>query len=299
MLKLPKPRLNLCSWTTRQFNVFFQEIIEMTKIHPTAVIEPGAQIGNDVVIGPNCYIDTGAQLGDGCILDANVVIGKNVKIGEKNIFYPNCVIGRNPQMLGATPDSVFGSLEIGNGNMIREFVTIHPSIYHDAGTKIGNNNMIMVGVHIGHDCIVEDKTVLSNATQVSGHCKIETGVWLSGGVMIQQFSTIGKWSYAAAMAGINHDVPPFVIISGHYPPEVRLINKRGLGRAGLNETQQKAVMNAFKFLFRSETPLLENAKALVAKGGLDENVKAMTDSIIKSSEHRYGRYLESLRRKGH
>ncbi|HBG27386.1 MAG: acyl-[acyl-carrier-protein]--UDP-N-acetylglucosamine O-acyltransferase [Planctomycetes bacterium GWF2_41_51] len=271
----------------------------MTKIHPTAVIEASAQIGNDVVIGPNCYIDTGAHIGAGCILDANVVIGKNIKIGEKNIFYPNCVIGRNPQMLGATPDTVMGALEIGNNNIIREFVTIHPSIYTDSKTIIGNNNLIMVGVHIGHDCIVEDKTVLSNATQISGHCKIETGVWLSGGVMVQQFTTLGKWCYAAAMAGINHDIPPFVIVSGHYPPEVRLINKRGLVRAGLNEDQQKAVNQAFRFLYKSKTPLLENAKTLASENGIDENVKAMIDIIIRSGEHRYGRYLESLRRKGH
>ena len=271
----------------------------MTKIHPTAVIDSSAKLGKDVVVGPNCFIDSGAQIGAGCIFDVNVVIGKNVKIGEKNIFYPGCVIGRNPQMLGATPDIPFGALEIGNENLIREYVTIHPSIFTDAATKIGSNNMIMVGSHIGHDCIVEDKTVISNNTQISGHCKIETGVWLSGTVQIHQFVTVGKWAYATALAGLNHDVPPFVTVSGHYPPEVRLINERGMIRAGLNEEQQKAVEEAFKFLYKSKKPLLENAKALAAKGGLDENVQAMVDSLLRSSEHRFGRYLESLRRKEH
>ncbi len=271
----------------------------MTKIHPTAVIESSAQIGNDVVIGPYCYVDTGSQIGDGCILDVNVVIGKNVKIGEKNIFYPNTVIGRNPQMLGATPDTPNGTLEIGNNNMIREFVTIHPSIYTDSKTSVGNDNLFMVGAHIGHDCIVEDKTVLSNMTQISGHCKIEIGAWLSGSVLIHQFTTVGKWSYATALAGLNHDVPPFVTVSGHYPPEVRLLNERGMMRAGLNEQQQNTVLEAFKFLYKSKTPLLENAKILAAKGGLDENVQYLVDFILRSSQHRFGRYLESLRRKGH
>lgn len=271
----------------------------MNKIHPTAVIDPDARLGEDVVIGPNCCVEAGVEIGDGTVLDANVVIAKNIKIGKKNIFYPNCVIGKNPQMLGATPDSLFGSLIIGNENLVREFVTIHPSIYPDGTTRIGNNNLIMVGVHIGHDCVVEDKTVISNATQISGHCKIETGVWFSGSVLIQQFTTVGKWSYAAAMAGINHDVPPFLTVSGHYPPEVRLVNERGMIRAGLNEKQQQAVLDAFKFLYKSETPLLENAKELAAKGGLDENVQAMVDSIINSSKHRFGRYLETLRRKEH
>jgi UDP-N-acetylglucosamine acyltransferase len=270
----------------------------MSEIHPTAVIDPSVRLGKDVVVGPNCCIEAGVEIGDDCILDANVVIAKNIKIGKKNI-YSNCVIGKNPQMLGAKPDSHFGSLEIGNENLIRELVTIHPSIYPDSTTRIGNNNLIMVGSHIGHDCIVEDQTVISNMTQISGHCKIETGVWLSGSVLIHQFITVGKWSYATAMAGLNHDVTPFVTISGHYPPEVRLINERGMIRAGLNEQQQKAVLDAFKFLYKSETPLLENAKTLAAQDGLDENVQAMVDSIINSSKHRFGRYLETLRRKGH
>jgi UDP-N-acetylglucosamine acyltransferase len=271
----------------------------MSKIHPMAVVDSSAELGKDVTVGPHCFIDAGAQIGDGCVFDANVVIGKNVKIGKNNIFYPGVAIGRNPQMLGANPDSPVGLLEIGDENFIRELVTIHPSIYTDSATKIGNNNLIMVGAHIGHDCIVEDKTVLSNMTQISGHCKIETGAWLSGSVLIHQFVTVGKWSYAAALAGLNHDVTPFVTISGHYPPEVRLINERGMIRAGLNEEQQKAVEEAFKFLYKSKTPLLENAKALAAKGGLDENVQAMVDSLLKSSQHRFGRYLESLRRKEH
>jgi len=271
----------------------------MSKIHPTAVIDSKAELGKDVAVGPHCFIDAGAKIGDGCIFDANVVIGKNVKIGQNNIFYPGVVIGRNPQMLGANPDSHFGLLEIGNENLIRELVTIHPSIYPDSTTRIGDNNLIMVGAHMGHDCIVEDKTVISNMTQISGHCKIETGVWLSGSVLIHQFVTVGKWSYATAMAGLNHDVTPFVTVSGHYPPEVRLINERGMTRAGLNEEQQKTVEEAFKFLYKSKKPLLENAKELAAKGGLDENVQAMVDSIINSSQHRFGRYLETLRRKDH
>ena len=271
----------------------------MNKIHPTAVIDSGAQLGNDVVVGPNCHIETGAEIGDGCILDANVVIAKNIKIGKKNIFYPNSVIGKNPQMLGATPDSYSGLLEIGNENTIREFVTIHPSIYSDSATKVGNNNLLMVGVHIGHDCVVEDQTVMSNNTQISGHCKIETGAWFSGTVQIHQFVTVGKWSYAAALSGLNHDITPFLIVSGHYPPKIRMVNQRGLLRAGLNEEQQKAVEQAHKFLYRSKTPLLENAMELAARGDLDENVKAMVDSIINSGKHRFGRYLETLRRKGH
>ncbi len=268
----------------------------MKQIHPTAVIEEGANIQDGVRIGPHCFIGIGTTIGEGTVIEANVVIDKNVIIGKRNHLFPNCVVGGQPQILGLGPDAKIGGLVIGDDNVIREQVTIHPSMHHDALTKIGNSNLIMVGVHIGHDCVLEDKIVLSNITQVSGHCKIETGVWLSGGVLIHQFITIGKWCYAAGMAGINKDIPPFLIVSGHYPPEVRGVNKRGLKRAGLNESQQKAIYDAYRQLYRDDKKtLVQKAKEMAAETGLDDNVRAMVDSILKSSEQRYGRYLEKFR----
>jgi UDP-N-acetylglucosamine acyltransferase len=268
----------------------------MKQIHPAAVVETDAEIADGVVIGPNCYVGSGTSIGEGTILETNVVINKDVRIGKGNHFYPNCVIGGHPQILNLAPDAKLGGLEIGDNNTIREMVTIHPSMHHDAMTKLGNNNLIMIGVHIGHDCVLEDKIVLSNFTQVSGHCKIGTGVWLSGVVLIHQFVTIGKWCYAAGMAGINKDVPPFLIVSGHYPPVVRGVNKRGLLRAGLNEKQQKAITEAYKRLYRDDkTPLLQKAKEMAGEKGHDENVSEMLDAIVKSSKHRYGRFLETFR----
>lgn len=268
----------------------------MSQIHKTAVIDDGALIQDGTIIGPNCYVGQGAVIGQGSILEANVVISKNVKVGKRNHFFPNCVVGGFPQILNLGPDAKVGSLEIGDNNTIREQVTIHPSMHHDGTTKIGSNNLIMVGVHIGHDCILEDKIVISNYSQVSGHCKIETGVWLSGVVLIHQFITIGKWCYAAGMTGINKDVPPFLIVSGHYPPTIRGVNKRGLTRAGLNAAQQKAIYDAYKRLYRDEkTPILKKAKEMAAETGLDSNVRDMLTAIIKSNEHRFGRYLETFR----
>lgn len=268
----------------------------MKQIHPTAVIEDGAILEDEVMIGPNCFIGSGSCLGQGCVLEANVVINQNVRIGKDNHFFSNCVIGGIPQILNFNSDTKLGGLVIGDNNTIREQVTIHPSMHHDGKTKIGNNNLLMIGVHIGHDCIVEDNVVLSNFTQISGHCRIETGVWLSGVVLLHQFVTVGRWCYAAGMAGINKDVPPFLIVSGHYPPEVRGVNKRGLKRAGLNETQQQAIYDAYKRLYRdNKMPLLQKAKQMSGESGLDENVRDMLKAIIKSNEHRFGRYLETLR----
>ena len=268
----------------------------MKQVHSTAVIEDGVIIQDGVVIGPHCFVGSGTVIGEGTVLEANVVIDKNVRIGKRNHLFPNCVVGGQPQILNLGPDAQIGGLVIGDDNTIREQVTIHPSMHHDALTKIGNSNLIMVGSHIGHDCILEDKIVLSNFTQISGHCKIETGVWLSGVVLLHQFVTVGRWCYAAGLTGINKDVPPFLIVSGHYPPEVRGVNKRGLERAGLNEKQQKAINDAYKHLYRDDKkPLLHKAKEMAKETGLDENVRDMVKSIIRSSEHRYGRYLEKFR----
>jgi len=268
----------------------------MKQIHATAVIEEGAKIQQDVIIGPNCFVGSDSTIGEGTVLEANVVVNRNVQIGKRNHLFSNCVIGGIPQVLNLKPDAKFGGLIIGDNNTIREQVTIHPSMHLDGCTEVGNDNLIMIGVHIGHDCIIEDKTVLSNFSQISGHCKIETGVWLSGVVLLHQFVTIGRWCYAAGMAGINKDVPPFLIVSGHYPPTVRGVNKRGLSRAGLGETQQKAIYDAYKRLYRDDKmPLLQKAKEMAKETGLDENVRDMVNAIIKSSEHRFGRYLETLR----
>lgn len=266
------------------------------RIHPTAVIDEGARIAPDVAIGPYCVIEAGTTIGAGCVLDAHVVIGPNVQIGRHNLFYAHCAIGRPPQLLGVRPDSPRGGLCIGDNNVIREQVTIHPSIYPGQATRIGNDNLLMIGVHLGHDCILDDKIVISNYSQISGHCRIETGVWLSGLVAVHQFVTFGRWCYAAGFSGVNHDVPPFVIISGHYPPEVRAVNKRGLKRAGFSEEQQRRIAEAFKRIYRSdEGVLLDRVRTLAAEDGLDENVRAMVEAILHSSQHRFGRHLEIYR----
>jgi UDP-N-acetylglucosamine acyltransferase len=267
----------------------------MIQVHPSAVVHQETQLGDGVLIGPNSVIGRGVSIGADTVIDANVVIGNDVRIGEGNHFFSNCAIGGLPQVLELRPDVEIGGLLIGNNNVFREQVTVHPSIYPGKCTRIGNDNLLMIGVHVGHDCVLEDKMVMSNYVQISGHCKIETGVWFSGMVLLHQFVTIGKWSYAAGLAGINHDVPPFLIVSGHYPPRIRGVNKRGLARATLSEEQQQKICEAYDKLYRKGGALLENAKALAQQDGLDENVKSMVDAITRSSEHRFGRYLEKFR----
>ena len=267
----------------------------MTKVHPSAVIDKNVELGDAVEIGPNCVVEAGVRIGSGTVLDANVFICKNVRIGNGNHLFPNCTIGCNPQMLGMERDAPVGQLVIGDRNVLREQVTIHPGMKEGQITQIGNDNLLMVGSHIGHDCNLANMIVLSNFCQISGHCHIGQGVWFSGIVASHQFVTIGKWSYASGLSGLNRDVPPFLIASGHYPPLIRGVNKRGLSRAGLDEQQQQKIHWAYEILYRQDGPLLENALKLAQDEGVDENVQAIIDSIVNSSKHRYGRYLETFR----
>jgi UDP-N-acetylglucosamine acyltransferase len=266
----------------------------MKDIHPTAIIHKNANLADGVVIGPFCIIEENVTIGEGTFLDAHVIINKNVTIGKNNRFFANCVIGRPPQHLALKPGAKVGGLAIGDNNSFRESVTIHPGMQEGGWTRVGNENFIMVGAHVGHDCILEDKIVMSNSCQISGHCHIKTGVWLSGMVGIHQFVTVGQWVYAAGLSGITRDIPPFLITSG-YPPVIRGVNKRGLSRAGLGDGQKRAVMDAYKKLYRSGGTLLENAQALADQKGNDENVCAIVDAILHSTRHSFGRYLETFR----
>ncbi len=267
----------------------------MIEVHPSAVVDEDVQLSDGVVIGANCVVGKAVSIGEGTVLEPNVVIGNNVSIGKGNYLFSNCAIGGRPQILGSDAETKFGKLIIGDNNTIREQVTIHPSMYPDEATVIGDENLLMIGVHIAHDCVLEDKIVMSNFVQLSGHCRIGTGVWLSGMVLLHQFVTVGRWCYATGLAGINQDVPPFLIISDHYPSRVRGVNKRGLARAGFDADQQRNIISAYKKLYRRKGALVENAKALAKEDGLGENVREMVDAIIKSSEHRFGRHLETFR----
>jgi UDP-N-acetylglucosamine acyltransferase len=265
----------------------------MTQIHQSAVINKNAQVADDVVIGPNCVINENVVIGQGNILEANVVIDKNVSIGKNNHFFANCVIGSRPQVLKLNEQ--IGSVVIGDGNTFHEQVTIHPSTRQGGTTRIGNENFLMVGVHLAHDCVIEDKIVMSNYVQIGGHGKIETGVWMSGLAASHQFVTFGKWCYVAGMAGVNRDIPPFLIVSGHYPPKIRGVNERGINRAGMNEQQKETICKAYKKLYRQGGALLNNAIELSQEDWIDENVRSIIEAITKSSEHRFGRYLEQFR----
>jgi UDP-N-acetylglucosamine acyltransferase len=267
----------------------------MATVHSTAILGKNVQLEEDVVIGPYCVIGDNVSIGSGTILYSHVVVANGVTMGRGNQLYPNCAIGCCPQVLGLTAETSLGGLVIGDRNVIRENVTIHPSKCEGAATRIGSDILFMVGSHIVHDCVIGDKAVLSNLVQIAGHVHIGAGAWFAGMAGAHQFVTVGRWAFIAGLAGVTHDVPPFVIASGHYPVKVRGVNKRGLLRAGLSGEQQLHIYEAYRKLYRRGSTLLANAKELAEQDGLDENVRDMIGSIFNSYQHRFGRYLETLR----
>ncbi len=269
--------------------------LKMEIIHPSAVVHESAQLANDVSVGPYCVVGARARIGSDTTLMAHVVIEPDVVIGTDNLFFPGSVMGATPQILGCGPDAETGRLVIGNRNTFREHVTVHRSMSPEGITLVGDENLLMIGAHVGHDCILEDKLVITNGVHMGGHCKLETGGWISGMVGIHQFVTLGKWCYIAGLSTVSRDVPPYLTVGGNYPSRVRGINDRGVQRAGLGDAGLKSLQKAQRQLYRNGGSLIENAKHLEAQEGLDPAVREITGFISRSATHRFGRYLELFR----
>ncbi len=271
-------------------------------IHPTAVVDPAARIGRDVEIGPYSVVGPNVTLGDRCILHNHVTLVGHTTVGEACAFFPSTVIGAPPQDLKYRGEVTY--LEIGDNNIFREQVTVHPGTENGGSyTRIGNSNFFLVGVHIAHDCTVGDKCVMANGVQLAGHVKVESNVTFGGGTGVHHFVTIGKHAFVGGLSRITQDVPPFMIVVAARGPrsEIRMINGVGIQRAGFSEEQILALKTAFLRLFSrrarsSGVPILRTIHDLLEQQPLDGNVEYLCRFLLRSYEHgRHGRYLESLR----
>ena len=182
-------------------------IHETAAVHSSATLDPGVEVGPYCVIGPNVVI------GAGCTLLDHVSIQRDTVIGEGNAFHPYCVIGGDPQ--DRKYDSEETMCQIGDGNEIREHVTIHRGTANGGSvTTIGNGNLLMVGSHVAHDCRIGNEVVIANQVMLAGHVYIEDGASIGGGAGIHHFATIGSCSFVGGLARISRDVPPFMIVEG-------------------------------------------------------------------------------------
>ncbi|UQB41372.1 acyl-ACP--UDP-N-acetylglucosamine O-acyltransferase [Thiomicrospira microaerophila] len=217
-------------------------------IHPTAIIDSNAKLAEGVQVGAYCVIGADVEIDQGCILEPHVVISGPTKIGKNNHFYPFCSVGAAPQDKKYRDEPT--GLVIGNGNTFRENVTLNRGTVQDRGeTTIGDDNWVMAGVHIAHDCVVGNHTIFANATALAGHVIVEDYAILGGYTLVHQFCSIGAHSFCGMGSVVNQDVPNFVVVSGNLA-RPRGVNLEGLKRRGFTSEQLALVKKAYRSLYR-------------------------------------------------
>jgi UDP-N-acetylglucosamine acyltransferase len=223
-----------------------------TKIHPTAVIDPGARLGVGCEIGPYCVIGPDVEIGDGCWLQHHVSLQGPSRLGKDNQFYAFCSIGQKTQDLKYNGEPTW--LHIGDGNTFREFVTVNRGSAPGSITRIGHRGNYLAYTHIAHDCVVGDEVIFSNNGTLAGHVEVGDYAVLGGLTAVHQFCRIGMHALTDGCSKIVQDVPPYMIADGN-PAKVRSYNKVGLERRGFREETMRAIKEAYRIIYRSHLNL--------------------------------------------
>ncbi|MHB1099571.1 MAG: acyl-ACP--UDP-N-acetylglucosamine O-acyltransferase [Burkholderiales bacterium] len=232
-------------------------------IHPTAIIEPGAQIAGDVEIGAYSIIGPHVEIGSGTKIGPHAVIKGHTRIGRHNRIYQFVSLGEIPQDKKYAGEPT--RLEIGDNNEIREFCTFNIGTAQDVGvTRIGNNNWIMAYVHLAHDCQIGNHTIFANNAQLAGHVTVEDFAILGGFTVVHQFCRIGAHSITAMGTILLQDIPPYVTASGN-PASPHGINSEGLKRRGYSADAILEIRRAYKTLYKSGLSLQEAKDAIFPK----------------------------------
>lgn len=255
----------------------------MTKpdIHPTAVIEEGADIGSGCKIGPFCIVGSNVSLGADTTLHSHVVIAGHTTIGELCEIFPFASLGHAPQDLKFAGEE--SRLQIGARNTIREHVTMNPGTKGDKLlTRVGSDGLFMVGSHIAHDCTVGDHVVLANNATLAGHCIVEDYVILGGLSAVHQFVRIGTHAFVGGMSGLENDLIPFGVAMGDRAG-LQGLNIVGLKRRGFDRDQIHTLRNAYRLLFSNEGTLMERLADVEEMFAKDEGVGRITQFIRERS----------------
>lgn len=231
-----------------------------SQIDPRAVIDPAAELDEDVSVGPFAIIGPGVKIGRGSRIGPHTVISGPTTIGAGNRIFQFASIGEDPQDRKYAGEET--RLEIGDRNQIREFTTIHRGTAQDAVvTRIGSDNLLMAYTHVAHDCQLGDHVILANAASLGGHVLVQDYAILGGFTIVHQFSHIGAHSFCAMGSVVNRDVPPFVTVSGH-PAKPHGINSEGLRRQNFSDAAIRQIKRAYKLLYKSQLKLDEAVQAV-------------------------------------
>jgi UDP-N-acetylglucosamine acyltransferase len=263
-----------------------------TEIHSTAVIDPGAELGEEVRVGPYTVIGPNVRIGDRTRIGPQVVIDGVTTIGVENLIVGQANIGGAPQDLSYEDEPTH--LEVGDRNTIREFVTINRGTIKGGGvTRIGNGCLFMACSHVAHDCDLADSVVLANNALLAGHVAVGSGAIVNGAAAAHQFVTIGKHAYVGGLTRVIQDVPPFLVLEGH-PSRVRKVNVIGLERAGFGRESIQELRAAYRRLYRSGEPRHRVLQKLARESqcGL---VRELVEALQRTELGAKGRYRETLR----
>ncbi len=249
-----------------------------TSIHPSAIVAPGATLGAGVQVGPYVVIADDVVIGDNTRIGPHCTIEGSTRIGRDNVFHGHAAIGGDPQDKKYHGERV--ELVIGDGNSIREFVTINRGTGDGGGiTRIGNGNWILAYCHIAHDCIVGNDCIFSNNATLAGHVVVGNQVILSGFAGVHQFCRIGDHAFIGMGAFVNGDVPPFLMVAQEKYARPRGINAEGLKRRGFDAPRIAAIKRAYRALYMGDTKLDEAKVELAEIAASSDDVRAFLDFI--------------------
>jgi UDP-N-acetylglucosamine acyltransferase len=260
-----------------------------------AVVEAGAQLAEDVVVGAFAYVGPQVVLGRGCVLHHHAQVEGLTIAGEDNEFYPNCLIGSVSQDLKYKGGPC--RVVIGSHNVFRENSTVHIGTeVGGAETRIGDHNLIMAGAHVAHDCIIGSHCILANNVLLAGHVLVEDWVVISGGAASHHFVTFGQHSFVGGLSAVTRDVPPFMVVDGSEAP-VRAVNTKGLARRGFTPEQIANLKTAYRLLFKDPTPVSTQTAELEKMFPGSVEIRTLLAAIRASLSGKFGRARENLRGK--
>jgi UDP-N-acetylglucosamine acyltransferase len=249
-------------------------------VHPTAIIDPRARLAAGVGVGPYSVIGAEVEIDERSTVGAHALIEGPTKVGRGNRIGAYAAIGGDPQDKKYHGER--STLVIGDGNTIREFVTINRGTDEGGGvTRIGDDNWIMAYVHVAHDCTIGNHTVLANNATLAGHVEIGDHVVLGGFCGVHQFCKIGAHAFAAMFAAINRDVPPFVYAAGQFA-EPRGVNAEGMKRRGFSAERIAAIRRAYRTLYMSGKTLADARVELERQAQASEDVRALVEFMDRS-----------------
>lgn len=253
----------------------------MNLIDPRAIVDPAARLAPDVQVGPWTIIGPDVEIGEGTVIASHVVLKGPTKIGRNNKIYQFSSVGED------TPDLKYAGeptrLVIGDNNVIREGVTIHRGTVQDRGeTTIGNNNLLMAYVHVGHDSVIGNHCILVNNTALAGHVHVDDWAILSGFTLVHQYCHIGAHSFSAMGTAIGKDIPAFVTVAGN-PAEARTMNFEGMRRRGISEAAMQSLRRAYKIVYRNGLTVDEALSQLEESAASFAEVELFCTSIRNST----------------